>query len=99
MLYGTSTLLQAWLIRFLVYGSIPNPSRISGVHSTPKIYDFPGGSDSNASVYNVGLLKFGNAEFTPTGLKTQAIMSLMAQNVFDPLGMDHIYLLKATSLS
>ena len=38
MLYGNSTLLQAWLIRFLVYGNIQNPSRISGVHSTPKLW-------------------------------------------------------------
>lgn len=28
---------QAWLIRFSVCGNTPNPSRISGVHSTPKI--------------------------------------------------------------
>lgn len=45
------------------------------------------------------LLKFGDAEFTPTGLKTQAIMSLMAQDIFDPLGMDYIYLLRGTILS
>ena len=99
MFHGTSTLLQAWLIRFFFYGSIENPSRISGVRSAPKIYEFPGGSDSNASVCNVGFLKFGDAEFTPTGLKTQAIVSLMACYVFDPLGVNHIYLLKATSLS
>lgn len=57
-------------------------------------YEIPPGS-----LEFILLLNFGDAEFTPTGLKTQAIMSLMAGYIFDPLGMDHTYLLRGTSLS